>query len=79
MHHTRGPGELAGADAPPEDPAAANAGWEEWEALNVRGLPLMKPPYGTISAINLDRGDIVWQVPHGDTPDAVRITPRSRG
>ncbi len=40
--------------------------------LTVQGLPLLKPPYGTISAINLDRGEIVWQVPHGDTPDAVR-------
>ncbi|MCC6242588.1 MAG: pyrroloquinoline quinone-dependent dehydrogenase, partial [Gemmatimonadaceae bacterium] len=41
-------------------------------AFSVQGLPLFKPPYGTITAINLDRGDIVWQVPHGDTPDAVR-------
>jgi quinoprotein glucose dehydrogenase len=40
--------------------------------LTVQGLPLIKPPYGTISAINLDRGEIVWQVPHGETPDAVR-------
>jgi quinoprotein glucose dehydrogenase len=38
----------------------------------VQGLPLFKPPYGTMSAINLDRGEIVWQVPHGETPDAVR-------
>ncbi len=38
----------------------------------VQGLPLLKPPYGTISAINLDKGEIVWQVPHGETPDAVR-------
>lgn len=44
-------------------------------APNVEGLPLQKPPYGTISAINLDRGEIVWQVPHGDTPDAVRSHP----
>ena len=56
VHHTRGPGELEGADAPRLDPAEANAGWEEWEALNVRGLPLMKPPYGTISAISLESG-----------------------
>jgi quinoprotein glucose dehydrogenase len=38
----------------------------------VQGLPLIKPPYGTISAINLDRGEIVWQAAHGDTPDAIR-------
>lgn len=41
-------------------------------ALNIDGLPLIKPPYGTISAINLDRGEIVWQVAHGETPDVVR-------
>jgi quinoprotein glucose dehydrogenase len=40
--------------------------------LSVQGLSIFKPPYGTISAINLDRGEIAWQVPHGETPDAVR-------
>jgi quinoprotein glucose dehydrogenase len=40
--------------------------------FTVQGLPLLKPPYGTISAINLDKGEIVWQVAHGETPDAVR-------
>jgi quinoprotein glucose dehydrogenase len=40
--------------------------------FTVQGLPLLKPPYGTITAIDLDKGDIVWQVPHGETPDAVR-------
>jgi quinoprotein glucose dehydrogenase len=75
----RGPGENAGADAPPPPrnpaPAAANAP----NPLTVNGLSLIKPPYGTISAINLDRGEIVWQVPHGDTPDAVRNNPALRG
>jgi quinoprotein glucose dehydrogenase len=32
------------------------------------GLPLTKPPYGTITAIDLNRGEIAWQVPHGDGP-----------
>jgi len=40
--------------------------------LSVQGLPLLKPPYGTITAIDLKRGAIAWQVPHGETPDAVR-------
>jgi quinoprotein glucose dehydrogenase len=42
-------------------------------------LPLIKPPYGTISAINLDKGEIVWQIPHGDTPDAIRNNPALKG
>jgi quinoprotein glucose dehydrogenase len=48
-------------------------------APTVQGLPLIKPPYGRISAINLDRGDIVWQVPHGETPDAIRNHPALKG
>ena len=39
----------------------------------------MKPPYGILSAINLDRGEITWQVPHGDTPDAIRNHPALKG
>ncbi|MGH9935760.1 MAG: pyrroloquinoline quinone-dependent dehydrogenase [Blastocatellia bacterium] len=45
----------------------------------VQGLPLVKPPYGTLSAINLDKGEITWQVPHGDTPDSVRNHPALKG
>jgi hypothetical protein len=44
-----------------------------------RRLAAVKPPYGILSAINLDRGEIVWQVPHGDTPDNVRNSPLLRG
>jgi quinoprotein glucose dehydrogenase len=48
-------------------------------APTVQGLPLIKPPYGRISAIDLDTGDIVWQVPHGETPEAIRNHPALRG
>ena len=47
--------------------------------LTVDGLSILKPPYGTIAAVNLDRGEIVWQVPHGDTPDNVRNHPALKG
>ena len=33
-----------------------------------RGLPLFKPPYGRITAIDMNRGDIIWQIPNGDGP-----------
>jgi quinoprotein glucose dehydrogenase len=33
-----------------------------------RGLPLMKPPYGRITAFDLNRGEQVWMVPNGDGP-----------
>jgi quinoprotein glucose dehydrogenase len=45
----------------------------------VDGLPLVKPPYGLLSAINLDRGELTWQVAHGDTPDNVRNHPALKG
>jgi quinoprotein glucose dehydrogenase len=47
--------------------------------LTVQGLPIFKPPYGVLSAINLDRGESVWQVPHGDTPDNIRNHPALKG
>jgi quinoprotein glucose dehydrogenase len=47
--------------------------------LAVQGLPLVKPPYGRITAIDLNRGEIVWQVAHGDTPDNIRNSPALKG
>jgi glucose dehydrogenase len=36
------------------------------------GLPLLKPPYGHLVAIDLNRGTIKWRVPFGDTPSLRR-------
>jgi quinoprotein glucose dehydrogenase len=38
------------------------------------GLPLLKPPYGHLTAIDLNRGEIAWRVPFGDSP-ALRSHP----
>jgi len=48
-------------------------------ALTIQGLPLVKPPYGQLNAISLDTGDILWQVPHGETPDAIKNHPALKG
>ena len=32
------------------------------------GLPILKPPYGHLTAIDMNRGEIAWRVPFGDTP-----------
>ena len=45
-------------------------------AEGLDGLPLVKPPYGVMAAIDLKNGSLLFQVPHGDTPDAVRDNPR---
>ncbi len=39
----------------------------------------MKPPYGMLVAIDMNRAELLWQVPHGDTPDAVRNHPALKG
>jgi len=47
--------------------------------LTVRGLPLIKPPYGSITAIDLTTGDILWRIAHGETPDEIRNHPALKG
>lgn len=37
--------------------------------LEGESLPINKPPYGTVTAIDMNSGDHLWQVPVGDTPD----------
>jgi quinoprotein glucose dehydrogenase len=44
-----------------------------------QGLPLLKPPYGTITAIDLNTGDHLWQIPNGDTPENIRNHPALQG
>jgi quinoprotein glucose dehydrogenase len=43
--------------------------------LRVDGLPLLKPPYGIITAVDMNHGEILWQIAHGQTPDRVRSHP----
>ena len=72
---------------PPADAAAAQVLLRRPRALrqasggglDVQGLPIVKPPYGVLSAINLDRGELSWQVPHGETPDNIRNHPALKG
>ena len=48
-------------------------------AITVKGLPFVKPPWGRITAIDLNKGEIVWQIPHGETIDAVKNNPMLKG
>ncbi len=68
----------AGADGGAE-PAAAEAGSVPAVRLSVQELPLFKPPYGQISAIDMNKGEILWQVARGETPDVVRNHPALKG
>jgi quinoprotein glucose dehydrogenase len=69
----RGQGGARGAPAAPQAAGGGRGG------TTVQGLSILKPPYSTISAISLSKGEIVWQVPHGDTPDPIRNHPALKG
>jgi quinoprotein glucose dehydrogenase len=70
-------GGRAGAEGPAGGRGAAGGGGGG--GLAVQGLSIIKPPYGRITAIDLSRGEIVWQVAHGDTPDNIRNSPALQG
>jgi quinoprotein glucose dehydrogenase len=72
------------APDPNAKPAAGGGGGGGGEgggggATNVQGLPLIKPPYGLITALDLNRGELLWQIAHGETPDNVRNHPALKG
>jgi quinoprotein glucose dehydrogenase len=66
-------GTAAASAAPGSAPSEAPA------PLLVQGLPMIKPPYGRITAYDMDKGEILWQVPHGETPDNIRNSPLLKG
>lgn len=43
------------------------------------GLPLIKPPYGRITAIDMNAGEHEWMMANADTPDEILNHPRLRG
>ncbi len=59
--------------------AAAGGGRGGFGGPGPQGLSLVKPPYGVVAAVNLDKGELMWQTPHGDTPDNVRNHPLLKG
>ncbi len=73
MDYVRG---AVSASASPNSEPGGRGGFMR---LAVQGLPIIRPPYGQISAIDLDKGNILWQIPHGETPDNVRNSPALKG
>jgi len=56
---------------PPDPGKAAYTAGRGGPVPNVRELPLLKPPYGRITAYDMNKGEIAWQVPNGGTPPAI--------
>ncbi len=44
-----------------------------------RGLPLTKPPYSRITAIDLNSGEHLWWIPNGGTPESIQDHPALQG
>jgi quinoprotein glucose dehydrogenase len=84
MRNAAGKGEYADAPlvklATPAPPPPAAAARPRAEGIQtVQGLPLLKPPYNKLVAIDLDKGEMKFDVPFGETPDAVRNSPLLKG
>jgi len=45
----------------------------------LQGLPLIKPPWGRITAIDMNKGEHLWQVPNGPTPKEIVEHPALKG
>ena len=70
-----GAGRGRGGAAPALGPGASRGPW----GIGPQGLPLVKPPYGRITAYNMNTGDIVWQVANGDTYEWIKTHPALKG
>lgn len=69
-------GETPASRAPDQPPASADVlinepythtGYNRW--LDPTGYPAVKPPWGTLSAIDLNTGEYVWRKPLGELPE----------
>ena len=48
-------------------------------AARIQGIPITKPPYGRITAIDMNTGEHLWWIPNGDTPQSIKDHPALRG
>jgi quinoprotein glucose dehydrogenase len=71
---------------PPGDPERSNPGGSVRYTidgyplfLDPHGVPAIAPPWGTLNAIDLVKGDIVWKVPLGEYPELVKKGIRNTG
>jgi quinoprotein glucose dehydrogenase len=69
----------------PNDPKTTGKTLSQWVVSNrgdlrgPQGLPIWKPPYGSITAIDMKTGEHLWRIPNGDTPAFIRNHPALKG
>jgi quinoprotein glucose dehydrogenase len=76
---TTGPSVIALTTPQPNTQTATYVSGDGLPLPRIDGLPLMKPPYGRITAYDMNKGEIAWQIPNGDTPPAIRNNPVLQG
>ncbi|MED5420276.1 MAG: hypothetical protein VYD01_02350, partial [Pseudomonadota bacterium] len=68
---------VTGAERDPNIEAPTGRTFSDYASLSysqVRhpaGIPILKPPYSHITAIDMNTGEHLWQLPIGETPDRV--------
>jgi quinoprotein glucose dehydrogenase len=71
---------LSDAGSPIPAPAGGGrGGGEGGGGLSIQGLSITKPPYGRITALDMNKGTLAWQIAHGETPDNVKNHPALKG
>ncbi|MBI3047721.1 MAG: PQQ-binding-like beta-propeller repeat protein [Acidobacteria bacterium] len=69
----------------PDDPKTTGKTLSRWVVANrgdlrgPQGLPIWKPPYSRIVAIDMNTGEHLWAIPNGDTPENIRNHPALKG
>jgi glucose dehydrogenase len=69
----------------PNDPKTTGRTLSQWVVSNrgdlrgPQGLPIWKPPYGSITAIDMNTGEHLWRIPNGDTPAFIKNHPALKG
>lgn len=47
--------------------------------MGPRGLPILKPPYSELVAVDMNKGEHLWRIPIGGAPDSIRNHPALKG
>ena len=69
----------------PDDAKTTGKTLSRWVVANrgdlrgPQGLPIWKPPYGSIVAIDMNTGEHLWRIPNGDTPEHIKNHPALKG
>jgi quinoprotein glucose dehydrogenase len=69
----------------PDDPKTTGRTLSQWVVSNrgdlrgPQGLPIFKPPYSRVVAIDMSTGEFIWDIPNGETPARIKDHPALKG